>query len=86
MDAIFILRELWDRRVLVAVAAAVAIALGGLTAFRPGLPPESRQYEIGIASSRALVDTPSSQVVDLGLKEDANVGVLPSRTVLLATC
>jgi hypothetical protein len=84
VDSVFILRELWRRRVLVAVVGAFAIAVGGLTAYRAGLPPTSRQYEVGIASARALVDTPRSQVVDLGLKEEANVGALPARTVLLA--
>jgi hypothetical protein len=84
VDAVVILRELSRSRILVTVAAVFAIAVGGLTAYSPGIPPKSRQYEIGIASARALVDTPSSQVVDLGPKEDANVGVLPSRTVLLA--
>jgi hypothetical protein len=85
VDFVIILRELWERRRLVVVAAVVAIAVGGITAFSFGIPPKSRQYEVGIGSARALVDTPSSQVVDLGEREDANAGVLPARATLLAT-
>lgn len=84
MDAVLILRQLWRLRGAVLATAALAVALGGLVAFRPGLPPQSRQYTVGVASARALIDTPSSQVVDLGLKQDANAGVLPARAVLLA--
>jgi hypothetical protein len=84
VEFVFILRELWRRRVLVATLALIALVVGGSTAYRASLPPESRQYQVGIASARALVDTPLSQVVDLGLKEEANVGALPARTVLLA--
>ncbi|WP_028060381.1 hypothetical protein [Candidatus Solirubrobacter pratensis] len=84
MELVTILQQLWRLRLLVAIAAVLAVVLGGLTAYRPGLPPKSRQYSVGIASARALVDTPNSQVVDLGVKDDANAGVLPARAVLLA--
>jgi hypothetical protein len=84
VQAVLILRQLWRLRGLVITAAVLAIAVGGWTAFHPGLPPHSRQYTVGVATARALVDTPSSQVVDLGLKQDANAGVLPARAVLLA--
>jgi hypothetical protein len=84
MELVTILQQLWRLRLLVAIAAVIAVVLGGLTAYSPGLPPKSRQYSVGIASARALVDTPNSQVVDLGAKEDANAGVLPARAVLLA--
>ena len=39
-----------------------------MTAYRISLAPpklESRQYHVGVASARVLVDTPDSQVVDL---------------------
>jgi hypothetical protein len=85
VDVVFILRELWRRRVLVAVVAVLAVALGGMTVYSPGLPPSSRQHEVGVASSRALVDTPSSQVADLGLSETGSDPVsLPARAALLA--
>jgi len=84
VDFVIILRDLWRRRLLVVAVAVVALLIGGMTTYRLGMPPQSRQYEVGIASARALVDTPSSQVVDLGMREDTNVGVLPARAVLLA--
>jgi capsular polysaccharide biosynthesis protein len=85
MDVVFILRELWRQRVLVAVVAVFAVLLGGFTAYSPGLPPTSRQHEVGVASSRALVDTPNSQVADLGLTEPGTDPVsLPARAALLA--
>jgi len=52
------------------VAALIAVLVGLAVGYRVGFPPklESRQYTVGIASLTALVDTPSSQVVDLGGK------------------
>src|SRR6186713_197858 len=84
MEIVTILQHLWRLRVAVALSAVVALALGLLTIVKPTFPPESRRYEVGVASARALVDTTNSQVVDLGVKEDANAGVLPARAVLLA--
>lgn len=70
MDAVLILRQLWRQRVLVAVGLVVSLVLGLLVVYRIGLgvPPSftSRQYDIGVASAEALVDSPSSQVADLG--------------------
>jgi hypothetical protein len=71
-------------RLLVVLAAIVAVLLGGMTAFKPGMPPKTRSYTVGVASARALVDTPSSQVVNLGLRQDATAALLPSRAILLA--
>ena len=87
MEFVKLLRELWRQRTLVALALALAIMVGMVAAYRITLSPPgvtSRQHHVGIASARVLVDTPSSQVVDLGLKQDANAGVLPARAVLLA--
>lgn len=88
MGAVRLLRELLRHRVLVAVTAVLAVAVGVLLAFRVSVSPpklESRQYTIGVASASALVDTPSSQVVDLGLKASAAGSTLPSRAALLAS-
>lgn len=85
MEFVKLLRELWRQRILVALALALAIMVGMVAAYRvtpAGIT--SRQHYVGIASARVLVDTPTSQVVDLGLKQDANAGVLPARAVLLA--
>ena len=81
------LRDLWAHRVLVALAAVLAILASIFVAYRVAFPPsiESRQYHVGIASATALVDTPRSQVVDLGGKDDTSEGgTLPSRASLLA--
>jgi hypothetical protein len=70
MGAVTILRQLWRTRLLVAVGLALALFLGIILAYRvtPGFPPtfKSRQYEVGIASAAVLVDSKSSQVVDVG--------------------
>lgn len=57
-------REASRRKALVALVLAVAILTGLAVSFRPGLPPESRQYEVWLASGDILVDTSESQVVD----------------------
>ncbi|HEY8466965.1 MAG TPA: hypothetical protein VIL04_09190 [Solirubrobacterales bacterium] len=57
-------REAGARRRALAVVLAVAVACGALVFLRPGLPPETRQYEIWHADGQLLVDTSDSQVVD----------------------
>ncbi len=79
--AITILRELWYRRAVVAIFAAVAIVVGGLVAYRPSLPPESRKYEVGEATARILLDTPASQAVEVAPKGSETLG---ARANLLA--
>ena len=63
--AITILRDLWRRRALVALFALVALALGTLVAYKPGFPPQSRATPLGEGHLQLLVDTPSSQVVEI---------------------
>lgn len=89
MTAISVLRELWARRLFVAVGFALAVMVGILLAFsvKPGLPPkfDGRQYEVGIASAAVLVDSPSSLSVDLtGGQSKADVASLSARARLLA--
>ena len=84
MEAITILRELWRLRYLVFLGAILALAIALMTAYRISLAPpklESRQYHVGVASARVLVDTPDSQVVDLNPK---GADALSSRASLLA--
>jgi len=57
-------REAEARRRALAVVLAVAVACGALVFLRPGLPPETRQYEVWHADGQLLVDTSDSQVVD----------------------
>ncbi|MGI8730364.1 MAG: hypothetical protein ACR2LK_10310 [Solirubrobacteraceae bacterium] len=66
MNTVKILRELWRSRVAVAAVTALAFVLATLATHRPGMPPSSRQYTVGVASARILVDTPTSQVVAVG--------------------
>ncbi|MGZ5321680.1 MAG: hypothetical protein ACXWFN_09530 [Solirubrobacterales bacterium] len=78
MDAVTILREIWRCRVPVGVAAVVAILVGLVLTYTVSLPPKSRKYEVGIASSRILVDTPSSQVVNVEPRGLETLGVRAS--------
>jgi len=83
MDSVIpILRDLWQRRRLVALFGVVALLIGVSMAYRPGLPPKSRSYHVGEAHLQILVDTPDSQVVDLGSDNPAAIG---SRAGLIAT-
>ena len=75
MDSVTILRELWRRRVAVGLVALAAILVGLLLSFRPGLPPETRRYDVGIATARLLVDTPQSQVIKVDPKGSDTLGV-----------
>jgi hypothetical protein len=86
MGFVAVLRELWRFRMSVLTAAVFALAVAVLLMFRVSIPGgiESRQYQVGIASTTALVDTPSSQVVDLG-DTGSDVGSLSARASLLAS-
>ena len=68
MDAYVTLREMWQgavrRKNLIWLALVISVVLGAFVAYRPGLPPESRQYTVWLASADILVDTADSQVVD----------------------
>jgi hypothetical protein len=78
MEAVTILRELWRRRVLVALIAFVAALVGFLLAYRVGLPPEPRKYEVGVATARVLVDTPQSQVIKVDPRGSDTLGLRAS--------
>ena len=81
MDPVTIRYELGRRRLLVGVVLLLAIAAGVLVTnkvslFPPGL--ESRQETVGIASTRVLVDTPGSQVVEVNPKGSETLGARAS--------
>jgi hypothetical protein len=78
MEAVTILRELWRRRVLVALVAFAAVLVGFLLAYRVGFPPEPRKYEVGLATARVLVDTPQSQVIRVDPKGSDTLGLRAS--------
>lgn len=69
MQLYAILNELWRRRLRVGLALIVSVLVGLMVGFKisPGLPPHlsSRQHEVGVASTRVLINTPSSIVADL---------------------
>jgi hypothetical protein len=85
MELVAILRALWRFRLLVALSAIAAAITGCAMTYQLGFPPTSRQYEIGLGSATALVDTPSSQVVDLGGDTGADIATLAARSTLLAS-
>jgi hypothetical protein len=70
MRPVAILRELWRFRRAVRLGIVFALVGGLLIAYSVSLdlPPklESRQYEAGVAAADVLVDSPNSQVVDVG--------------------
>jgi hypothetical protein len=78
MEAVTILRELWRRRVLVALVAFAAVLVGFVLAYRVGFPPEPRKYEVGLATARVLVDTPQSQVIRVDPKGSDTLGLRAS--------
>ena len=69
MQLYAILNELWRRRIIVGIALVVSVLIGLMVAFRvsPGLPPKlaPRAHQVGVASTRVLINTPSSIVADL---------------------
>jgi hypothetical protein len=64
MNTVTILRNLWHRRRFVVVVALVALLVALVVGFKvPSF--KSRQYQVGVATVHILVDTPSSQVVNI---------------------
>jgi len=89
MTVVSVLRELWARRLVVAVGLALAVVAGLLVAFDVGLgvPPKlsDRRYDVGVASASVLVDSPSSQVIDIGgARSRADIESLSARARLLS--
>jgi hypothetical protein len=68
LELIKFLRELSRRRRLVVFVLGFSLLVGFLLAFKPGLPPQSRQYQVSLAAADILVDTRDSQVVAVGGK------------------
>jgi hypothetical protein len=82
LELVRTLRELWRRKGLVALVLIASVLLGFLLAFRPGVPPKSRQYEVSLAASDILIDTSNSQVVAVGGRAP-DLPTLASRANLL---
>ena len=91
MTVVSVLRELWRYRRLVIAGAIVALVFQVMLVYNVslGIPPklESRQYNVGVASGAVLIDSQSSQAVDLGGGEGevkVDVASLSARAQLLA--
>jgi hypothetical protein len=84
MDSVTILRDLWRLRRAVVIVALLALITGTAVLYKVSFPPnlESRRYDVGLATARILVDTPSSQVVEVAPKGSDSLGV---RANLLAS-
>lgn len=81
MDTVSVLRDLWRHRILVVGVGVVALLAGFAVLYKlPSLEP--RGYQVGVANARILVDTPSSQVVEIAPKGSESLGV---RANLLAS-
>jgi hypothetical protein len=67
METVTILRILSRRRRLVACVCVLAVLAGTAVAYHISFPPSlaGRSYHVGVATSRVLIDTPSSQVVEV---------------------
>jgi hypothetical protein len=76
METVTILRRLWRRRLYVAGVFLLAALAGITVAYRISFPPslQSRTYQVGIATSRIFIDTPSSQVVEVSPKGGDTLG------------
>jgi hypothetical protein len=77
MHIVWILRELWRLRVFVVVVVVFALLAAVAVSYSVSFPGklESRRYHVGVATARLLVDTPSSQVVEVSPKGSDTLGV-----------
>jgi hypothetical protein len=64
MEVITILRQLWARRFVVLALFLLSCAIGISLSFHIG-GLGSKQYKVGMAMTRILVDTPDSEVIDV---------------------
>src|SRR4051794_6371193 len=76
MDAVTILRDLWRHRLLVVAVVALSVLAGivVLYKFSPPLQLESRKYDVGVATTKVLIDTPSSQVARIAPEGNGDLG------------
>jgi len=89
MAVIGVFKDLFRHRRVVLIGFLIALTSALLVMYRVSFDPApsltSRQYEVGVASAAVLIDSQSSQAVDLGTSEViVDVGSLSSRASLLA--
>src|SRR5688500_15087826 len=77
MDTVTILRDLWRARWVVLFVWFVALLAGMGVLYKISWPLtlETRKYEVGVATTSILIDTPSSQVVEIAPKGSDTLGV-----------
>lgn len=66
MEPVQVIRQLWSRKLLVAIVVVVALFAAILSAYRISTSPvglQSRALQVGAASSQILVDSPKSALV-----------------------
>jgi hypothetical protein len=81
MTTVRILRDLWSHRLYVAGVCVLALLAGFSVMYK--LPAfQSRHHEVGVATVHILIDTPSSQVVEVAPKGSDTLG---TRANLLAS-
>jgi hypothetical protein len=81
MELVGILRELWQRKVWVAVVAGLAVLAAAMTSYK--LPSfEKRSLQMGAASSQILVDSPKSTLVSGA--DDGTLTTLSARARIYA--
>ena len=71
------LRDLWRHRYAVLGVLLVAVLASTLLLYKfsPPLQLESRNYNVGVATSSVLIDTPSSQVARIAPEGSENLGM-----------
>jgi hypothetical protein len=73
MQLAIALRTLWRHKIIVALGLIIAILAGMALAFKlPSL--QSRSFNVGVATEEILVDTPSTQIVDVSPAGAYNLG------------
>lgn len=75
------LRQLWRSRRLVAIVGVFALVVSVALTCKLSLPPKPKSYTVGIATTKVLLDTPRSQVVEVAPKGSDMLG---SRASVLA--
>lgn len=77
MDTVTILRDLWRCRLAVVGVLLLAVLTGAVVLYKVSFPlkVESRKYHVGVATNSILVDTPSSQVVELSAEGSDTLGL-----------
>lgn len=76
MQTVTVLRQLWRLRLMVVVVGLVAVGVAVNVAYDVSPSKlESRKYSVGVATSKILVDTPDSQVVEVAPEGSDSTGV-----------